>query len=77
MAVGKGLEAMTDYIVPLILFVSMALALGRKENAYDIMLSGAADGLHFLPLLYYIVRFLEQEFPHRWQNWTHKNSNED
>ena len=39
---------MTDYIVPLILFVSMALALGRKENAYDIMLSGAADGLRLI-----------------------------
>ena len=39
---------MTDYMIPLILFVSMALALGRKENAYDIMLSGAADGLRLI-----------------------------
>ena len=37
MDTGKDLEKMTDYIVPLILFVSMALALGRKENAYDHM----------------------------------------
>ena len=39
---------MTDYIVPLILFVSMALALGRKENAYDHMLRGAANGLRLI-----------------------------
>ena len=36
---------MTDYIVPLILFVSMALTLGKKENAYDHMLRGASEGL--------------------------------
>ena len=39
---------MTDYLVPLILFVSMALALRKKENAYDIMLSGAAEGLRLI-----------------------------
>ena len=39
---------MTDYMVPLILFVSMALALGRKENAYDLMLTGAAGGLRLI-----------------------------
>lgn len=39
---------MTDYIVPLLLFVSMAIALGRKENAYDIMLQGSAQGLRLL-----------------------------
>lgn len=39
---------MTDYIVPLILFVTMAIALGKKENAYDIMLSGAAGGLRLI-----------------------------
>ena len=48
MAAGKGLERMTDYIVPLILFASMALALGRKENAYDHMLRGAAEGLRLI-----------------------------
>ena len=36
---------MTDYIVPLILFVSMALTLGKEENAYDHMLRGASEGL--------------------------------
>ena len=35
----------TDYLVPLILFFTAALALRRKESAYDLMLLGAADGL--------------------------------
>ncbi len=36
---------MTDYIVPLILFFTAALALRKKENAYDILLGGASEGL--------------------------------
>ncbi len=39
---------MTDYIVPLILFFSMALTLRKKENAYAIMQEGAAEGLKIL-----------------------------
>lgn len=39
---------MTDYIVPLILLLSSALALRKRENAYDLLLSGAADGLKLL-----------------------------
>ena len=39
---------MTDYLVPLILFVSMALALGKRENAYELMLGGAAEGLRLI-----------------------------
>lgn len=39
---------MTDYIVPLILFFAAAAALQKKENAYDIMLQGASDGLKLL-----------------------------
>ena len=39
---------MVDYIVPLLLFVTCAIALGRRENAYDLMFSGAADGLRLL-----------------------------
>lgn len=39
---------MTDYVVPLILFFTMAVALVRKENAYDTMLSGAAEGLRLI-----------------------------
>ena len=39
---------MTDYIVPLILLVTSLIALRRKENAYDLLLIGAADGLMLL-----------------------------
>lgn len=39
---------MTDYIVPLLLLVASALALRKKENTYDLLLSGAADGLKLL-----------------------------
>ena len=39
---------MTDYIVPLLLLISAAAALRKKENAYDLMLQGAADGLKLL-----------------------------
>ena len=39
---------MTDYIVPGILLVTCLIALHRKENAYDILVSGAAEGLKLL-----------------------------
>ena len=39
---------MTDYLIPLILFFTAALALGKKENAYDILLTGSAEGLKLL-----------------------------
>ena len=39
---------MTDYIVPLLLLVSSVLVLRKKENAYDLLLTGAADGLKLL-----------------------------
>ena len=39
---------MTDYLVPLILMGTASWALHRKENAYDLMLSGTADGLKIL-----------------------------
>ena len=39
---------MTDYIVPGILLIAAAAALRKKENAYDLMLEGAADGLKLL-----------------------------
>ena len=39
---------MTDYIVPLILLVASALVLRKKENSYDLLLDGAADGLKLL-----------------------------
>ena len=42
---GKGVENMMDYIVPGMLFTVCAIALGKQENSYDLMLSGAAEGL--------------------------------
>ena len=39
---------MTDYIVPLLIFFAAALALGRRENAYNLLLDGAAEGLKIL-----------------------------
>lgn len=39
---------MIDYIVPLLLLTASLLALRRKENTYDLLLSGAADGLKLL-----------------------------
>ena len=39
---------MTDYIVPFLLLVVCLIALRKKENAYDLLLSGAADGLKLL-----------------------------
>ena len=42
---------MTDYIVPGLLLICSVLALRRKENAYDLLLEGAADGLKLLVTL--------------------------
>lgn len=39
---------MVDYLVPLLLFSACAVALRKKENAYDLMLGGAAEGLRLL-----------------------------
>ena len=39
---------MIDYLVPLLLFFVTALALGKRENAYDLMLQGGAEGLRLL-----------------------------
>lgn len=39
---------MIDYVVPVLLFLLCAIALRKQENAYDLMLSGAADGLKLL-----------------------------
>ena len=39
---------MTDYLIPVILFLTAALALRKQENAYDRMLQGAADGLKLM-----------------------------
>ncbi|MGM9590095.1 MAG: spore maturation protein [Faecousia sp.] len=39
---------MTDYILPLLLFLISALALRKQENAYGLMLEGAEKGLKVL-----------------------------
>ena len=39
---------MIDYVVPFLLLGASVLALRKKENAYDLLLSGAADGLKLL-----------------------------
>lgn len=42
---------MLDYLIPLILFFTAALALRKKENSYDLLLQGAAEGLRLLPAI--------------------------
>ena len=39
---------MVDYIVPVILLITSALTLRKKENAYDLLLEGAEEGLKML-----------------------------
>ena len=39
---------MTDYVVPLLLAAVCCAALRKKENAYDILTGGAAEGLKLL-----------------------------
>ena len=47
-SIGKAVEKMTDYIVPILLLVASLLALRKQENSYDLLLSGAQDGLKLL-----------------------------
>lgn len=39
---------MTDYLIPMILLLSSALVLRKKENSYDLLLQGASEGLKLL-----------------------------
>ena len=39
---------MIDYIVPVLLLLTSVLALRKKENAYDLLLAGAGEGLQIL-----------------------------
>ena len=39
---------MTDYLIPGILLAVSLIALRQKENAYDVLLHGASDGLKLL-----------------------------
>ena len=49
---------MTDYLVPLILFFAGAAALRKRQNAYDILLRGASDGLVLLKTILPALIFL-------------------
>jgi len=46
---------MIDYLIPLLLLTASLIALRKKENGYDLLLQGAAEGLtllkHILPSL--------------------------
>ena len=42
---------MTDYIVPSILLIVSLVALRKRENGYELLLSGATDGLKLLVTL--------------------------
>ena len=44
----EGVAYMTGYIVPAILILATALALHKKEDAYGLLVTGAADGLKLL-----------------------------
>ncbi len=39
---------MVDYVVPLLLLLTAILALRKRENGYDLLLNGAAEGLKML-----------------------------
>lgn len=39
---------MADYLVPILFLIASLVALHRKENSYDLLLSGAAEGLKLL-----------------------------
>lgn len=49
---------MTDYIVPLLLFLVSALALRKQENAYSLLLEGAEEGLQILKTILPALVFL-------------------
>ena len=51
MAIGKAVENLTDYIVPILLLLTSLLALRKQENSYNLLLSGAAEGLKLLVTL--------------------------
>ena len=42
---------MIDYLVPILLLVSSVFALRKRENAYDALLEGAAEGMKLLRTL--------------------------
>ena len=49
---------MSDYMVALTLLIPSLLALRKKENAYDILLQGASDGLKLIAAIVPALIFL-------------------
>lgn len=49
---------MLDYMVPALLLLLCALALGKQENAYSLLLSGVADGVNLLQSILPALIFL-------------------
>lgn len=45
MGAGKGVEGLTDYLVPGVLLLCAAVALRKQEDGYAALLDGAASGL--------------------------------
>ncbi len=45
---GEGVAQVTDYMIPGLLLAVCLASLRKRENAYDLLLSGAADGLKLL-----------------------------
>ena len=43
--IRKAVAQMTDYIVPILLLAASAVALRKQENTYDLLLTGAQNGL--------------------------------
>ena len=58
LGIGKGVEAVTHYIVPLLLLASALLALRKQENAYEILLQGGKEGLQLVLSLIPTLVFL-------------------
>ncbi len=48
MVFRETMETLTNYIVPSLLLIASLLALRKQENSYDLLLSGATDGLKLL-----------------------------
>lgn len=42
------MEIMTDYLIPILLFVIAAIAMGKQEPVYETLLSGCSQGLKLL-----------------------------
>lgn len=42
------MATLTDYVVPILLLLTCTLALRKQENAYDLLLSGATEGLKLI-----------------------------